>query len=127
MSLAIDGPKSKNKGGIRLSTREAEVLSLLAKGNSSQVVADTLFISKRTVDFHLANVYEKLGVDNRVQAILSVGRLGLIPSEPTFGIVRELVDKIQSGPAAVRQSTVETFGEHAEISPLRLSVQRDSS
>lgn len=73
---------------VRLTKREIEVLSLIAQGNSSKEAADTLYVSKRTVDFHLANIYDKLQVNNRVQAFRAATRLGLIPFEPTFGPVR---------------------------------------
>ncbi|HET9496339.1 MAG TPA: response regulator transcription factor [Chloroflexia bacterium] len=48
-----------------LSEREREVLVLLAKGSTYQEVADTLFISAKTVDFHRANVMRKLGLGSR--------------------------------------------------------------
>ncbi|MCL5407415.1 MAG: helix-turn-helix transcriptional regulator [Patescibacteria group bacterium] len=52
----------------KLTKREREVLSLIFEGKSSQEVADDLYVSKRTVDFHLSRAYEKLGVCNRFQA-----------------------------------------------------------
>lgn len=52
-----------------LTNREKEVLSMISEGMSSQEVADKLCISKRTVDFHLGNIYEKFNVANRVQAV----------------------------------------------------------
>ena len=64
---------------IRLTKRELEVLNLVAEGKSSKEVAEELFVSKRTVDFHLANIYEKLQVSNRVQAFRRATSLGLIP------------------------------------------------
>jgi DNA-binding CsgD family transcriptional regulator len=64
---------------IKLTKREVEVLTLVIEGKSSKEVADQLFVSKRTVDFHLANIYEKLRVTNRVQAFREATRLGLIP------------------------------------------------
>jgi DNA-binding CsgD family transcriptional regulator len=63
---------------VRLTKREAEVLSLVILGKSSKEVADALYVSKRTVDFHLANVYNKLNVNNRIQAFHEATRLGLI-------------------------------------------------
>ncbi len=63
---------------IKLTKRELEVLTLVIEGKSSKEVADMLYVSKRTVDFHLANVYEKLQVTNRVQAFRMAARLGLI-------------------------------------------------
>lgn len=56
-----------------LSDREIEVLKLLERGLSNQQIAEELFISTNTVKAHLKNIYGKLGVNNRVQAI-SKGR-----------------------------------------------------
>lgn len=61
---------------VRLTKREIEILSLIAQGHSSQEAADTLIVSKRTVDFHLSNVFEKLRVNNRVQAIRVAREIG---------------------------------------------------
>ena len=70
---------------VTLTIREKEVLTLVAQGLSSKEAGDKLFISKRTVDFHLASIYDKLQVNNRVQAFRTAVRLGYIPFEPTFG------------------------------------------
>ena len=64
---------------IKLTKREIEVLTLVIEGKASKEVADMLYVSKRTVDFHLANIYDKLQVTNRVQAFRRAARLGLIP------------------------------------------------
>ena len=69
---------------VKLTKREIEVLTLVVQGRSSKEVADSLFVSKRTVDFHLANIYDKLHVSNRVQAFRRATRLGLIPYEAQF-------------------------------------------
>lgn len=69
---------------VKLTKREIEVLTHVIQGKSSREVADALFVSKRTVDFHLANVYDKLHVNNRVQAFRRATRLGLIPYEAQF-------------------------------------------
>jgi DNA-binding CsgD family transcriptional regulator len=70
---------------VKLTKREVEVLMLVIEGNSSKEVADQLFVSKRTVDFHLANIYDKLNVTNRVQAFREATRRGLLPDTPLFG------------------------------------------
>lgn len=67
----------------KLTTREVEVLTGIASGLDSKQVADSLFISKRTVDFHLANIYAKLTtpevlIKNRLQAINRARALGLL-------------------------------------------------
>jgi len=64
--------------GPTITGREKEVLLLIAAGNSTQEAADLLFVSKKTVAFHLANIYDKLQVNNRVQALNKARRLGLI-------------------------------------------------
>lgn len=88
--MAMPTPKSgQMERPVRLTKREIEVLSLIAQGYSSKEAAERLFVSKRTVDFHLANVYHKLQVSNRVQAFRAATRLGLIPFEPTFNHTNE--------------------------------------
>jgi DNA-binding NarL/FixJ family response regulator len=72
---------SRHDEPIKLTKREIEVLSLVIEGRSSKEVADLLYVSKRTVDFHLANIYDKLQVTNRVQAFRRAVRLGLISGE----------------------------------------------
>lgn len=71
--------------GVRLTPKEVEVLKLISDGYSSKEAAEILVVSKRTVDFHLANIYDKLQVNNRVQALRMATRLGLIPFDPVFG------------------------------------------
>lgn len=63
---------------VRLTKREIEVLTLVLEGKSSREVATALYCSKRTVDFHLARIYEKLQVSNRVQAMRRATLLGLV-------------------------------------------------
>ncbi len=52
-----------------LSAREAEVLSLVAAGLTNAKVAQKLFLSSRTVDWHLGSIYRKLGLHSRTEAI----------------------------------------------------------
>lgn len=63
---------------VSLSKREKEVLKLIAFGCSTIEVAEKLFVSKRTIDYHLNLAYEKLQVNNRLQAKKRAMRLGLI-------------------------------------------------
>jgi DNA-binding CsgD family transcriptional regulator len=51
-----------------LTEREAEVLSMVAQGLTNTQVAERLFISRRTVEFHLSSVYNKVGVSSRAAA-----------------------------------------------------------
>lgn len=61
-----------------LTPAERRVLRGIAAGKSSREVAEQLFISKRTVDFHLASIYRFLGVANRIQAINAARERGLL-------------------------------------------------
>jgi len=55
-----------------LSTREKQVMDLLAKGLSYKLIAVNLGISPETVKMHLKNIYRKLGVQNKVEAIINL-------------------------------------------------------
>jgi DNA-binding NarL/FixJ family response regulator len=61
-----------------LSPRELEVVKLIAEGHTSEEIADQLFISKKTVDRHRANMLEKLGMRNRVELTRYAIRRGLV-------------------------------------------------
>jgi DNA-binding NarL/FixJ family response regulator len=65
----------------QLSTREREVLVLAAKGLSSKEVASKLFISERTVQTHLASIYDKLGSKNKTEALLLALKYGVVTLE----------------------------------------------
>jgi LuxR family maltose regulon positive regulatory protein len=61
-----------------LTDREREVLSLLAEGVSNRDIGGAIFISENTVKYHLKNIYSKLAVSGRVQAIEAARRMGVI-------------------------------------------------
>lgn len=61
-----------------LSDRETEVLTLLASGKSYKSIADSLFISINTIRFHIKNIYEKLQVCSREDAIQKANDQNLI-------------------------------------------------
>jgi len=58
----------RSRGSELLSSREIEVLVLVAKGASNQEVAETLHVSRATVKSHLLQIYQKLGVSDRTAA-----------------------------------------------------------
>lgn len=65
------------KTNVELSEREQEVLNLLAQGHSNKEIALFLQLAEKTVKTHLSNIFSKLGVQSRTQAILYAGKLGL--------------------------------------------------
>lgn len=62
-----------------ISVRELEVLTLMAIGLSNREIAEKLFLSISTIKTHLSNVFYKLEVQRRTQAVEKAKRLGLIP------------------------------------------------
>jgi len=64
---------------LNISKREVEVLQLMAQGMSNQEIAEQLFVSLSTVKTHSNNLFEKLDVKRRTQAIEKARKLGLIP------------------------------------------------
>ncbi|MDY7094742.1 MAG: LuxR C-terminal-related transcriptional regulator [Acidobacteriota bacterium] len=63
-----------------LSPREREVLAEVARGGTNETVGEALFISPSTVKKHLENIYGKLGVHNRQEAVHRAQSLGLLPA-----------------------------------------------
>lgn len=61
----------------QLSRREREILGQIAKGLNNQQIADGLFISEKTVRNHITNIFDKLGVSSRAQAIVLAKESGL--------------------------------------------------
>ncbi len=57
--------------GQDLTARERQILTLLARGQSNQAIADELAVSVPTVKFHITNILDKLHADNRTEAVLT--------------------------------------------------------
>jgi len=70
----VNGEKEE----VRFSRREKEILKEIGKGKSNQEIADTLFISKRTVDGHKANLIHKTGSKNVLHLLIYAIKNGLI-------------------------------------------------
>ena len=68
-----------------VSVREREVLLLAARGLSGKEIAAKLFISERTVQTHLASIYDKLGAKNKTEAMLLAIKYGIV-------MIEELID-----------------------------------
>jgi DNA-binding NarL/FixJ family response regulator len=69
---------AEHMGSERLTAREIEVLSQVAEGNRNRDIADKLFISEETVKVHVKHIMEKLGANDRTQAISIAVRRGII-------------------------------------------------
>ena len=74
--FALDAGKLKELG---ITPREHEILGLIAEGLSNREIGERIFVSENTVKTHSSRLFEKLGVNRRVQAVLRGQELGLIP------------------------------------------------
>jgi two-component system NarL family response regulator len=61
-----------------LSDRELEVLQLITTGKSTQAISKALYITERTVNFHINHILSKLGVEDRTQAVIVALRRGIV-------------------------------------------------
>lgn len=85
--LLTDGrahPMKNGGAGLNsvLTERETNVIKLVARGQSNKEIARTMSISAETVKTHLKNIFEKLGVQQRAQAVLMADSLGLLVDAP---------------------------------------------
>ncbi len=74
-SLGSQAPKAADSP---LSTRETEVLKLVAVGLNNQSIAEQLFLSEHTIHRHVANILNKLSVSSRAAAVAQAARRGLL-------------------------------------------------
>jgi len=77
----LDLPGSRAAVGV-LTDREDEVLRLVAKGLTNRQIGERLFISSKTVSVHISNVFGKLGVSGRAEAVSVAHQRGLLEAEP---------------------------------------------
>ena len=61
-----------------LTPRQREILALIARGRSNKEIAFALGIRERTVKFHVASLFERLGTSSRTEALVVALRLGVI-------------------------------------------------
>jgi DNA-binding NarL/FixJ family response regulator len=74
LAAAVRAPR----GAGQLTTREREVLRLIAEGRPAKQIAQVLGISERTAKFHTGSLLRKLGADNRAQAVALAAQRGLL-------------------------------------------------
>ena len=75
-AFVVDAGKLKELG---ITPREHEILGLIATGLSNREIGERLFVSENTVKTHSSRLFEKLGVNRRVQAVVKARELGLTP------------------------------------------------
>ena len=78
VAAAVAAPAEAKAGGEPLSAREVQILERLGQGYSNLAVAQQLFLSTNTVKWHLRQIYEKLGANNRNQAIFLARQAGFL-------------------------------------------------
>ena len=77
-TLPLDRPPQKSDTPFALTSRQLEILRLMADGRTDREIAGALFISYRTVTTHVENILKQMGVDSRTAASTDAVRLGLI-------------------------------------------------
>ncbi len=78
----LRGNGARQHEAIALTARELEAMNWVAQGKSSTDIAVLMGLSERTVNFHVNNVVQKLGLATRLQAAVRCALLGLIKVEP---------------------------------------------
>jgi two-component system, NarL family, response regulator LiaR len=74
--FVLDAAKLKALG---ITQREHEILGLIAEGLSNREIGERIFVSENTVKTHSSRLFDKLGVNRRVQAVQKGREMGLIP------------------------------------------------
>lgn len=72
-------PDTAQQQNLGITTRELEILNLVARGLSNREIANELFVSENTVKTHCARTFDKLGAARRTQAVQRGKELGLLP------------------------------------------------
>jgi DNA-binding CsgD family transcriptional regulator len=75
------------KSIYRITGREANVIQDVLSGRTNHEIADDLNITERTVKAHLTNIFNKLGVDNKMQLVMLLKEFNLIPEKPAGKIL----------------------------------------
>jgi NarL family two-component system response regulator LiaR len=89
LKRATQAPVERHKPSDILSERESEVLRLVALGMSNKDIAEKLFLSERTIKAHLTNIFNKLNVASRSEAIVKGLQWGLVTLENTENNLRD--------------------------------------
>jgi DNA-binding CsgD family transcriptional regulator len=99
-----------------LSKREAEVAELVSTGLSNKEVADKLFVTEKTIKFHLTNIYRKMNISSRTQLIVwSLPYMGFNDGRNNANMtnLNQGAQAVQPAPTYQRAA-----GEEAQVIPL---------
>lgn len=107
-----------------LSKREAEVAEFVSRGLSNKEVADKLFVTEKTIKFHLTNIYRKMNISSRTQLIVwslpymgfnqdparqpEVRHEGVIAAPQRFGVQQNSTPAGQQNTTAINQTNAAT-------------------
>jgi two-component system competent response regulator ComA len=80
--IVVQGDKENEKTTI--GKKEEKLLRELAKGHSNKVISKTLLISQRSLEYSLTELFQKLNVNSRVEAIKKAKLLGILPTEDLY-------------------------------------------
>ncbi|GHI10487.1 hypothetical protein AQI88_30960 [Streptomyces cellostaticus] len=95
-------PRRKRQSGVKaLTEREQRIAALAAGGMDNQAIATTLFVSRRTVEFHLTHVYRKLAIDGRADLSTALAT-GQIPQQDPAASRRATPQSRPPSPDTVR-------------------------
>jgi DNA-binding NarL/FixJ family response regulator len=78
LALGSEAARQHNSSGSPLTPRETEIVRLVAQGLRNKELANRLSITEGTVKIHLHNIYDKLGVDGRLELVLCAQQKGLV-------------------------------------------------
>ncbi len=105
-----------------LSNREAEVAELVTKGLSNKEVANQLFVTEKTVKFHLTNIYKKMNVKSRAQLIVwCLPHLGFVEKEEKPAIEQNNAINMSSNNVQGTTSLATGAGARSPAGPARSS------
>lgn len=75
---------SQKRNNFNLNNRECEILQLIAKGHTNQEIADILYLALPTIKTHISNLYRKLEVRNRTEAINKAQSVNLLNGPQSY-------------------------------------------
>ena len=104
----------RRDAGLGLTTREADILKALAEGLSNKQIARQFWLSEQTIKFHLTNIYRKLEVGSRTEAVRHAYEHGMIENP----MLRATADSRLSG-RAVSANAAWPFGRADRVGPKR--------